>query len=193
MPDDEKTIVGAADGEAKAPDGDAKRPSPLKKIGLYGIIALVLVAAAYFVTLKVVKPMLAGGGSAKVSEPEKKEAPKPKAREAKERKGESEETAGAQIYKIEDIIVNPAGTGGTRFLSTSIGFELGSQATVDLFTEREAIVRDALITILSSQSIPELSDAKQRELLRQLIQTRVQKLLETEDVAAVYFTEFVLQ
>jgi flagellar FliL protein len=78
-------------------------------------------------------------------------------------------------------------------LSASVGFELASPDADKLFDEREAVIRDALITILSSQSIPELSDFKQREKLRQVIKLRVEKLLDTKAVEAVYFTEFVLQ
>ncbi|NMC44022.1 MAG: flagellar basal body-associated FliL family protein, partial [candidate division Zixibacteria bacterium] len=97
------------------------------------------------------------------------------------------------IYMINEIIVNPAGTGGTRYLSASVGFELGDAKAGDRFSEREAVIRDALITILSSQSIAELTDFRQRELLRKLIKQRAEKLMQTGDIAAVYFTEFVLQ
>lgn len=214
MVDQDKTTVESQETEGA---GAPKAPSPLKTYGLYGGIALVMIMAAYFVTLKVVKPMfshkavatqVAGDASGKetATKKETKEEPKKEGQETGKEKAEApghgkEGETGAtnatgstdNIYMIREIIVNPAGTGGTRFLSTSVGFQLENSKTSTLLAEQEAVVRDALITILSSQTIPELGDFRQREKLRQLIRQRVRKLLNTEDIASVYFTEFVLQ
>ncbi len=197
MADEDKTMMEVEETETPSA---SKGSSPIKKYGIYGAIVLVMVLAAYFITLKVVKPMIAGGGPVAEQAEEKKEKPKPKKKEKehtpKKDHGSHDSSHGFEagdIYMIEQIIVNPAGTGGRRFLSTSIGFELETGEASSLLKEREAVVRDALITILSSQSVPELSDFKQRERLRKLIRLRVSKLLQTEDIAAVYFTEFILQ
>jgi flagellar FliL protein len=192
MPDEEKKEIGQEEAENEA---QPKKALPIKKYGIYGAIVIVMMAAAYFVTLKVVKPMLAGGDTSVEEKFEEKAETEDgghggSATLAEHGSGGEDESG---VFLIEDLIVNPAGTGGRRFLSTSIGFELASPKATGLFEKREAIVRDALITILSSQSIPELSDFKQREKLRKLIELRVEKLLHTDAVAAVYFTEFVLQ
>lgn len=202
MADEDKTMMEVND--TQTPDDKQKGASPIKKYGIYGAIVVVMILAAYFVTLKVVKPMMSGSGTSSEQVEEGGEATKHEAEAKEETSGhgssdESEshaaegDASGSDIIIIRDLIVNPAGTGGTRFLSASIGFELESGQAASIFKEREAIVRDALITILSSQSIPELSDFRQRERLRKLIRLRIQKLLKTEDVVAVYFTEFVLQ
>jgi len=94
---------------------------------------------------------------------------------------------------MEGVIVNPAGTGGTRFLSVSLGFEVGSPATQKLLEERKPLIKDALITILGSKTIEQLTDPKQKEITRFQIKKRVEQLLGIEDLAAVYFTDFVLQ
>lgn len=195
MADEDKTMMEMEETETPS---TSKGSSPIKKYGIYGAIVLIMVLTAYFITLKVVKPMIAGGGPVAEQAEEKKEKAKPKKKEhtPKKDRGSHDSSHGfeaSDIYMIEQIIVNPAGTGGRRFLSTSIGFELETGEAGDLLKEREAVVRDALITILSSQSVPELSDFKQRERLRKLIRLRVSKLLQTEDIAAVYFTEFILQ
>ena len=97
------------------------------------------------------------------------------------------------IYSIRDIVINPAGTGGSRFLSVSFGFELESAKLVALFEEREPIIRDALITILSSKTIAQLTDAKQKEVVRFQIKKRIGQRMGTDDLAGVYYTDFVLQ
>jgi flagellar FliL protein len=201
MAEVDKTVV-----EAETPE--EKKPSRLiglvKTYGIYVGAAAVILAAAYFVTLKVVKPMASRGPATTEAVPEKEaEEPAPEkteeagdssaSGEGEKESPEGEKKPAGNIYMISEIIVNPAGTGGTRYLSASVGFELGDAKAGARFAEREAVIRDALITILSSQSIAELTDFRQRELLRKLIKQRTEKLLKTGDIAAVYFTEFVLQ
>ena len=55
------------------------------------------------------------------------------------------------------------------------------------------MVRDALITILSAKSVSQLTDPKQKEIVRYQIKKRVSQLMETDELAAVYYTDFVLQ
>lgn len=189
---DENLTVNENEEAEQAPE--AKKGSALKTYGLYGAIVIVMIAAAYIVTLKVVKPMFTDGeaGTEEVAAAEGGEQ-EDGGRGASSGHGTEGGGLTSNVFMVSDIIVNPAGTGGTRFLSTSIGIEMKSGEAAGLLVEREAIIRDALITILSSQSIPELSDFKQRERLRLLIKRRVEKLIHDEEVAAVYFTEFVLQ
>lgn len=210
MVDENKT---APEGEESTEETTPKKSLPIKKYGIYAGAVIVIVAAAYFATLKVVKPMLAGKQAVagkvegETSKPEpaeetKKEKEPDTGKTAKEKEegagkhGEAEsgaEKPANNIYMIKEIIVNPAGTSGTRFLSTSIGFQMANGEVSKLFEAQEAVVRDALITILSSRTVPELTDSLQRESLRQQILLQVRKLLGTEEVTAAYFTEFVLQ
>jgi len=192
MPDDEKTKLAKDGSEEEA--APKKKGLPFKKIGLFAAIVVVLMAAAYFVTLKVIKPMMAGGkGQATAETADESQTDEGKNEETEQGDEKSAEGKAGSVYLIENIVVNPAGTEGRRFLSASVGFEMATAAGSQLLTEREAVVRDALITILSAQTVPDLSDHKRREQLRQLIKLRMEKLLQTREIAAVYFTEFVLQ
>ncbi len=204
MADEDSTMVEVDENEESSKSGGS---SPIKKYGILGGIVVVMIVAAWFVTAKVVKPMLAGGDETAQVEgegttddgqaEEDSHAAKANTHEAAPEEsgghGGGAAVADANMVVIGDLVVNPAGTGGTRFLATSIGFELETGKDAGKFKEKEVQVRDALITILSSQSVPELSDYKHRERLRKLIKLRVKKLLKSEDVTAVYFTEFVLQ
>jgi len=108
-------------------------------------------------------------------------------------KGEKAEKTPTEMINIDDIIVNPSGTGGTRFLAASIGFEVSNPEAPKLFEERMPMIRDALISILGSKTIEQLSDPKEKEITRYQIKKRVEHLLKTDDLKAVYFTDFVLQ
>lgn len=187
MVDEDATTVAEADGgQAKK-----KKSSPLIT---YIIIAVVMIAAGYLVGT-FMGGKQDGASPEKAKKESKKETKKTESAhgEKKESAEEAESPESGTMYMMEDIIVNPSGTGGTRFLSVSIGFEVGSDITKGLFEERDAIIKDALITILGSKTIQQLSDAKEKEITRYQIKKRVEQLLKVEDLVAVYFTDFILQ
>lgn len=197
MADEDKTVVQAGGDEAPA----EKSASPMMKYIIMAGIVIAMAGAGYFVTLKFIKPMVSDDGNSTSLEQgsdddaDSQEAERPKKKKKKRRPKKSEEgsVATAYIFEVEDIIVNPAGTGGTRFLSASVGFELEYEDLMPLFKARRAQIRDALITILGSKNIEQLTDMKQKEIARLQIKRRVEQLLETDELIAVYFTDFVIQ
>ena len=195
-PDDEKTTVEVSEDKA-ADKGGKKGPN---KLILFGGIGVGVVVVGVVLALFVLKPMMAssggeGGDEAALVEDghgDKDEAEKPK-KKRKKSDDEHGEASASLVYAVKDIVVNPAGTGGTRFLSVSFGFELGSAYLAAEFEEREPLVRDALITILSSKTVAQLTDAKQKEIVRYQIRKRLEQLLDTDEIDGVYYTDFVLQ
>ena len=189
--DKDKTVVAAPEGAEAPAAGGGK-----KKLMLFGGIGVGVLALGVVLAIFVLKPMMSGsdnsGASAKgetktekAERAEKAEKPKKEASHAKSGDG--------IVYAIEDIVVNPAGTAGSRFLSASFGIEVSSQETASRLEEREPLVRDALITILSSKTLAELTDARQKEIMRLQIKKRLSLLLKTEDLTNVFYTDFVLQ
>ncbi len=197
-PDEEKTTVEVKDEGAK----DAAPRKGLSKLILFGGIGLGVVVLGVVLALFVLKPMMSGSSeestpTTKVDEKAsnkdahaEKSEPKKKPAKKEQKEGEASQSL---VYAIKDIVVNPAGTGGTRFLSVSFGFELGGSDLMAEFQEREALVRDALITILSSKTVAQLTDAREKEIARLQIKKRLEQLLETNEIAGVYYTDFVLQ
>ncbi|UCD62808.1 MAG: flagellar basal body-associated FliL family protein [Candidatus Zixiibacteriota bacterium] len=185
--EDDRTVVDGGKGQDGAAAGEAKKKGkgPFLLIGISAAAVVIGIALALFV----IKPMLAGsdgsGSDATAQVDDKEHGKKP----SKKGHGGSE----ALIYEISNIVVNPAGTGGSRFLSASFGFDLGSPELRREFETREPIIRDALITILSSKTVAQLTDPKQKEIVRYQIKKRVSQLMATQDLAAVYYTDFVLQ
>nr|MBN2278331.1 flagellar basal body-associated FliL family protein [candidate division Zixibacteria bacterium] len=167
------------DETALAEEGAAGKSKKSSPIIIYLIIAVIMAVGGYFAGTRLT------GSSTK--EPEAAKSEEHKGEEAKKPAGVSE------VYMMQDIIVNPSGTGGTRFLSVSIGFDVGSKETLALLEKREPVIKDALITILGSKTIEQLSDAKQKEITRYQIKKRTEQLLQINDLQAVYFTDFILQ
>ena len=189
MADNKDKTVVATPEEAEAPVASGGR----NKLFLFGGIGVGVLVLGVVLAIFVLKPMMSGSdksetsskGVTKSEKAEKAEKPKKEASHAKSGDG--------IVYAIEDIVVNPAGTAGSRFLSASFGIEVGSQETATRLEEREPLVRDALITILSSKTLAELTDAKQKEIMRLQIKKRLSLLLKTEDLTNVFYTDFVLQ
>lgn len=190
--DEEKTTIEKDDGKPE----QKKLISKLlpRKFLLFGGIGVSVVVLGVVLALFVLRPMMSDStevtdeNSETEQVAEHKPDPKPKPKKHKSSaEGES------VLYAVNDIVVNPAGTGGTRFLSLSLGFELGSVELAREFDDREAVVRDALITILSSKTVAELTDARQKEIVRFQIKKRLSQLLRTEEITGVYYTDFVLQ
>jgi len=184
MVDEDKTVVadGTMEQEPKKKGGN--------KLILFGGIGLGAVVIGVALALFVIKPMMS-------EETENAEGDKTEQVEEKKEKkkivNEHGEEVSSIIYAMENIVVNPSGTGGSRFLSVSFGFELESAELQEEFVQREPIIRDALITILSSKTVTELTDAKQKEIVRYQIKKRLSKLMHTKEIAGVYYTDFVLQ
>jgi flagellar FliL protein len=98
-----------------------------------------------------------------------------------------------RLFALEPLVVNVTGDGYNRFLKLRVELEAGD---VGLKTEIEARlpqVRDALIVLLSSKQLSDITDFEGKALLKEDILERVNDLLESGDVKSVLFTEFVVQ
>ena len=158
--------------------GEAKAEAPGRKSLLVPLLVFSLVAAGagYAVAAFVLKPMLGP----------------PTAAHAPVAESAAEEGQG-QIIRFENIVVNPSGTMGSRYLSTTVGLEVRNEETEKIILQSEPRIKDALITHLSSRTIDELTDAQTREEIRKAILALVNQSIAPQKVAAVYFLDFVLQ
>jgi flagellar FliL protein len=98
-----------------------------------------------------------------------------------------------EIYVIEDLVVNPAGTDAVRYLCVSVGLESSDQNVIAELQKRDAQIKDYLIQIFSSKTVGELVDVRARERLREEVKERVEAVLPEGGLDAVYFVNFVLQ
>ncbi len=97
------------------------------------------------------------------------------------------------LFVVKDLVVNPAGTGGLRYLLTSVGIEVTNEKAFAEIQSKEVIVNDILINVLSSKTLEELSDVTRRKELRREIAKRVDEILTNGKVQNVYFSKFIIQ
>lgn len=153
----------------------------MKNIITIASTVAVMAAAAFFVTSKVIKPNFGpAGDQTAAAEQATDEAGPPKP-------GEGE------VYLVEDLLINPTGTSGKRYLSTSLGLEVISKEVVEKLNARDLQVRDLLISILSARTVTELTNPTERENMRREIQGRLNQMLGGEELTAVYFVDYVMQ
>ncbi len=98
-----------------------------------------------------------------------------------------------RLYSLEPFVVNVTGDGYNRFLKVKIEIEADSPELKHELDARLSQVRDALIVLLSSKRLTDITDFEGKALLKEDILHRINDVLETGDAESVLFTEFVVQ
>ena len=104
----------------------------------------------------------------------------------------SEGHFGEHIFQLEDMIVNPANTAGNTLLLSSIAFDVSDEAAMQELEKKEILVKDLVISILSSKSLTELSSNTFKDSLRMEISDKVQSVLGDVNINRVYFSKYIL-
>jgi flagellar basal body-associated protein FliL len=98
------------------------------------------------------------------------------------------------IYQTEDLIVNPKGSGGRRYLMTQIGLSVPSEVDKKEFEEsRKAQINDILTQFLANRSIDELADIDKRDSLKIELRKTLNKEIAGKKIKNVFFSKFVVQ
>jgi len=182
------------DQENETPETPAENIPETKKDGinmkviLFGLpIFIVQLIVVYFVTANIllnkVQGTAAPSDSTAVDQGEK-------AGENAEQKGKP--SAGNFLYSVDDMIVNPAGTNGDQLLLTSIAFDLASPEAEKIIKEKEIVVKDMIISVLSSKTIVQLNNTLYKDTLRAEISKKLQTNLPQIKVNKVYFSKYII-
>jgi flagellar FliL protein len=123
----------------------------------------------------------------------KNKAATPQKTEAKaESKGEGEKAGGA-IWPLENLVLNPAGSNGSRFLMVNATFELKDDAAKEAAKDKEAEARDIILALLGKKTVDQLTDISQREQIKKEVLAAVAPLFPKGVVTKVFFPQFVIQ
>lgn len=101
--------------------------------------------------------------------------------------------AGAANYLVENLVLNPAGSNGTRFLMASVALDLAEAEASGQLESRDAQVRDALLTVLGHKTVEELTDVTARDSLKVELKSAVAELFPEGTVTGIYLPQFVIQ
>ena len=111
---------------------------------------------------------------------------------AKGRKEVAKKSQG-YIYNMEPFIVNLADPNQPRYLKIRISLESKEIKVNEEYEKRLPQLRDMILALLSSKSYKDISDSDGKNRLREEITSRLNQLLSSFQVKAVYFTEFMIQ
>jgi flagellar FliL protein len=122
------------------------------------------------------------------------DASAPSAPAAKPADGEAHgEVLGGPMHVLDNMVLNPAESGASRFLLVSVALQLKNEGALSTLKAKDAALRDRVLRILGAHRVEELSDMRQRDALRTRIRLAVDSLAGGEAVTAVYFPQFVIQ
>ncbi|MEX0779604.1 MAG: flagellar basal body-associated FliL family protein [Balneolales bacterium] len=102
-------------------------------------------------------------------------------------------STGGHFIHLNDIIINPAESGGNRYLVTSLAFEFDNQGDYDRASERQAQILDRVNMHLRAKSISDLNSLEMREQIRVELKQEVDGVLEQNMVRNLFFTKYVIQ
>lgn len=163
--------------DEKPEDGLEEKKSGGINIKLAVPILIVQMIAAYFLASFVIVPMFFGPAQA----------------EAAEEAEEDDSPEFGLIYKVEDVIVNPAESKGAQFLIMNIGLEVKEDGDLSELETKDPKLRDILISTISAKTIDKLDGADDKENLRLEIKKKTSKLLPKNHLKNVYFTNYIIQ
>lgn len=98
-----------------------------------------------------------------------------------------------RLYSLDPFVVNVTGEGYSRYLKVKVELEADSPEVKTELDARLSQVRDAVIVLLSSKKLSDITDFEGKALLKQDIYERVNDILVTGELKSVLFTEFVVQ
>ena len=129
------------------------------KILLIGLpIFIVQLVAVYFITANI----LLSGSSQSGSQNDESKTEELTEEAVDGHSGESkdgttsENGASGLIFSVEDMIVNPAQTNGKMLLLASLGLSVENEESKKALEEKQVIVKDAIIGVLSSKNVTQL-------------------------------------
>ncbi len=95
-------------------------------------------------------------------------------------------------HLIENLIVNPSGTKGSRLLLATVAVVVDSEKSVAELEERDAEVRDRLFAVLAAKTVEELTDLGARASLKEELREVVAEITHG-NVLDIHLPQWVVQ
>jgi flagellar FliL protein len=176
-----------AEAAAAAPAADAAPAAGPRKGMLIGLTlggaVLGGLLAAFVVAPRIIArqaPVAADSAAA--------EGDKGKGEHGKESEGEP-----AKLVQLENIIVNPAGSQGNRFLMTSVAFAVADEKVQKSLDDGKVELRDKVTGVLEKMTMAELTAPGARDTLKNRITTVVGEMVGPRVEVKVFLPQFVIQ
>jgi flagellar basal body-associated protein FliL len=104
-----------------------------------------------------------------------------------------DETSKGPIWKLEPVVTNLVTDGAPVLLKMTIELGFGSESARDAAMEHGSVVRDSVLTLVSSRRVADLTSFEGKVLLKEDLRLRINHVLDGPRVESVLLTEFLVQ
>jgi flagellar protein FliL len=104
-----------------------------------------------------------------------------------------EGSAAPPVLLLDNVVLNPASSGGSRYLLMSIAIESADKAAMDALALRDAELKDLILTTLGKKSVDELSNVADRDAIKAELVAAIQERFGKKSIKQLYFPQFVIQ
>lgn len=113
---------------------------------------------------------------------------------AGEHGGKEGEAGAGNLHLVDNLVMNPAGSGGSRFLMLAAAIEFADAAQVEETKARDAEVRDIILRVMGAKTVEQLSEMVNREGIKQELADSLGTLFKKKKaIRRIYFPQFVIQ
>ena len=113
---------------------------------------------------------------------------------AGEHGGKEGEAAAGNLHLVDNLVMNPAGSGGSRFLMLAAAIEFADATLVEETKARDAEVRDIILRVMGAKTVEQLSEMVNRDAIKQELADSLGTLFKKKKaVRRIYFPQFVIQ
>lgn len=98
-----------------------------------------------------------------------------------------------KVLELTNIIVNPAGSQGSRFLMTTVAFSVPGEKAYQILESHKIEVRDRVTSILENRTLAQLTALGARDSLKLQIAAMAATLVGPTVPVQVYLPQFVIQ
>lgn len=172
-----------ADEEVQQDEGESDAESPRKR----SLLPLLGTGAALVVGLVIGLWLVGPAAAERLAGPSEPDAA------VAEGAAEHRESSPVTSFTVENLILNPAETQGTRFLMATIVVSVEGDRGAEALGERDAEIRDHLMLLLGAKTVDELTDVGHRDELKEEIRAALAALVPSQTIVAVYLPTFVIQ
>lgn len=96
-------------------------------------------------------------------------------------------------HLLDNLVLNPANSGGSRFLLLTVSIETHQATALEQFKTRDAELRDIVLTTLGTKSVEQLTDITKRDEFKTEVMAAIDARFGKKTVKSLYFPQFVVQ
>lgn len=186
----EAPAAPAAGGNKAAESAPAPRPRGLLATWLPAIAAILLAPVATWATVEfVLLPRL----QKKIAALPAAENAAAEAHPGKPKLDKDGKEVAAPSYEFPNVVVNLAGTMGTRYLKTTFLVTGADPNIKSIFEGAKPLLLDVTLNVLSSLTLADLDEPGAKNVIREKLVAAYNQALGRKVADQVYFADFVIQ